>query len=119
MADEADVKLIRSHPASRSLLFDDELVKATSFHNVTLPSEANLELVFSILPPRDDVRLSNIELVKVNTGIYNADFPIRISGILKRMARENSAALPKGYYMTLYPMMEKHNEVKASQYVTG
>lgn len=63
-------------------------LKQQSFsYNVTLPSEANLELVFSILPAEGmDVRLSNIELVKVNTGIYNADFPIRISGgILKRM----------------------------------
>ena len=125
MADEADVKLssVTSGLVDHSF-FESMSLKQQSFsYNVTLPSEANLELVFSILPAEGmDVRLSNIELVKVNTGIYNADFSNPYLGwhFEENVARENSASsAEKGYYMTLYPYDGEHNEVKASQYVTG
>ena len=125
MADEAAVKLssVTSGLVDHSF-FESMSLKQQSFsYNVTLPSEANLELVFSILPAEGmDVRLSNIELVKVNTGIYNADFSNPYLGwhFEENVARENSASsAEKGYYMTLYPYDGEHNEVKASQYVTG
>jgi len=125
LADEATLKLSTSISDLISSSFSSQLNldQQSITRQVTIPKDSVFYLSYTIIPTLGkEVRLSNIELARINNGIYNGDFSNFFLGwhFDENVGRESVASsTEKGYYLTQYPYAGEHNEVIASQYVTG